>query len=212
MWTGGKNHPLPKLLINRLNMQNMDFYDGRHLRSMPPQFDKSDPEYFARTTRALDRENDTNHNRAVRMLTLITALIIIAFTTGLVVGIKFAGGAERSIVDEKTYNTMNSISSKMSGLVKEISGENRQANTLYPKDEFPFVIQLGKEYSETDTKNVAQFLSSKGHTVIVSKSRDNFRIFTGPYKTENEARKTLTEISLYRQYAISANAQIIKRI
>ena len=114
--------------------------------------------------------------------------------------------------DEKTYNTMNSISSKMSGLVKEISGENRQANTLYPKDEFPFVIQLGKEYSETDTKNVAQFLSSKGHTVIVSKSRDNFRIFTGPYKTENEARKTLTEISLYRQYAISANAQIIKRI
>lgn len=208
----GQMPPSINFVLNRLNMQNMDFYDGRHLRSMPPQFDKSDPEYFSRTTRTLDRENDRNHNKAVRMLTLITALIILSFTTGLVVGIKFAGGAERSIVDEKTYNTMNSISSRMSGLVKDMSGENKQANKLYPKDEFPFVIQLGKEYSETDTKTVAQFLSSKGHTVIVSKSKDNFRIFTGPYKTENEARETLSEISLYRQYAISANAQIIKRI
>ena len=208
----GLQPPLCKFLLNGLNMQNMDFYDGRHLRNLPPQFDKTDPEYFSRTTRALDKENDRNNNRAVRLLTLITALIILSFTTGIVVGIKFAGGAERSIVDDKTYNTMNNLSAKMTDLVKDISGQNKQADKLYPKKEFPFVIQLGREYNESDTKNVARFLSSKGHTVIVSKNRDNFKIFTGPYKTENEARKTLTEISVYKQYAISANAQIIKRI
>lgn len=193
-------------------MQNMDFYDGRHLRNLPPQFDKADPEYFSRATRSIEKEHDSNHNRAIRLLTLITALIIVAFTTGLVIGIKFAGGSDRSIVDEKTFNTMSNISAKMSDIVKDVSGQNKQANKLYPKDEFPFVIQLAKEYSESDTKTVAQFLSSKGHTVIVSQNKDNYRIYTGPYKTETEARRTLLEISLYKQYAISANAQIIKRI
>lgn len=193
-------------------MQNMDFYDGRHLRTLPPQFDKADPEYFSRATRSLEKEYDRNHKRAVRLLTLITALIIIAFTTGLVIGIKFAGGSGKSIVDDKTYNTMNSIGSRVSDLVKDMAGQNKQANKLYPKEDFPFVIQLGREYSENDTKVVAQFLSSKGHTVIVSQNKDNYRIYTGPYKTEAEARKTLSEISLYKQYALSANAQIIKRI
>ena len=160
----------------------------------------------------MDREYERNHNRAVRLLTLIAALIIVSFTTGLAVGIKFAGGSERKIVDEKTSNALNNISTKMSDFVKDLSGTGKQANKIYPKEEYPFVIQLGREYSEADTKNVAQFLSSKGHTVIVSQNKDNFRVFTGPYRTEGEARKILSEISLYKQYAISANAQIIKRI
>lgn len=193
-------------------MQNMDFYDGRNLRNVPPQFDKADPEYFSRATRSIEKEYDRNHKKAVRLLTIITALIILAFTTGLVVGIKFAGGADRKIVDDKTYNTMNNISSKMSDFVKDLAGSNKQANKLYPKEEYPFVIQLGKEYNETDTKTVAQFLSSKGHTVIVSQNKENFKIYTGPYKTETEARRTLSEISLYKQSAFSGNAQIIKRI
>lgn len=190
----------------------MDFYEGRNLRNLPPQFDKADPEFFSKSTRSMDREYERNHNRAVRLLTLIAALIIVSFTTGLAVGIKFAGGSERKIVDEKTSNALNNISTKMSDFVKDLSGTGKQANKIYPKEEYPFVIQLGREYSEADTKNVAQFLSSKGHTVIVSQNKDNFRVFTGPYRTEGEARKILSEISLYKQYAISANAQIIKRI
>lgn len=193
-------------------MQNMDFYDGRNQRNMPPQYDKTDPEYFSRVTRSMDREYDKNHTRATRLLTLITALIILSFTTGLAVGIKFAGGSDKKIVDEKTSNAISNISSKMSGFVKDLTGNSKQTNKLYPKEEYPFVIQLGKEYNEADTKTVAQFLSGKGHTVIVSQNRDNFRVYTGPYKTEGEARKILSEISLYKQYAISANAQIIKRI
>ncbi len=193
-------------------MQNMDFYDGRHLRDLPPQFDKFDSEYFSRTSGSVERENEKSRRKATRIITIIGALIIISFTAGLVIGIKFAGGAERKIVDDHTLSAMTNIGDKMSDMVKDVTGNAKPANQIYPKVEFPFVIQLGKEYSETDLKPVAQFLSSKGHTVIVSKNKMNFKIFTGPYKTEADARKSLSEISLYKQYAISTNAQIIKRI
>ncbi len=190
----------------------MDFYDGRHLRDLPPQFDKFDTEFFARTGGSVERENEQSRKKATRTLTIIAGLIIISFTAGLVLGIKFAGGADRKIVDDHTLSAMNNLSEKMSDVVKDVTGNAKSANQIYPKIDYPFVIQLGKEYSETDLKPVAQFLSSKGHTVIVSKNNQNFKIFTGPYKTESDARKSLSEISLYKQYAIATNAQIIKRI
>lgn len=190
----------------------MDFYDGRHLRDIPSQFDKFDAEYFSRTSGTIERENERSRKKATRIITFIAALIIVSFTTGLIIGIKFAGGADRKIVDDQTLNAMNNIGEKMSEVVKDVTNNAKPANQIYPKVEYPFVIQLGKEYSENELKPVAQFLSSKGHTVIVSKNNQNFKIFTGPYKTETEARKSLSEISLYKQYAISTNAQIIKRI
>jgi len=190
----------------------MDFYDGRHLRDLPPQFDKFDTEFFSRTAGSADRENEKSRKKATKIITIVAALIMISFTAGLVIGIKFAGGAERKIMDDHTLNAMNNIGDKMSAIVKDVTGNSKPANQIYPKVEFPFVIQLGKEYSEADLKPVAQFLSSKGHTVIVSKNNLNFKIFTGPYKTESDARKSLSEISLYKQYAIATNAQIIKRI
>jgi hypothetical protein len=193
-------------------MQNIDFYDGRHLRDLPPQFDKFDTEFFSRTSGSVERENEKARKKATKIITLIAGLVIISFTSGLILGIKFAGGADKKIVDDRTLNAMNNIGERMSEAVKDVTGNAKPANQIYPKMEYPFVIQLGKEYSETDLKPVAQFLSSKGHTVIVSKNDLNFKIFTGPYKTEIDARKSLSEISLYKQYAISTNAQIIKRI
>lgn len=190
----------------------MDFYDGRHLRDLPPQFDKFDTEFFSRTSGSVERENEKARKKATKMITLIVGMVIVSFTTGLILGIKFAGGADRKIVDDRTLNAMNNIGERMSDAVKDVTGNAKPANQIYPKIEYPFVIQLGKEYSETDLKPVAQFLSSKGHTVIVSKNDQNFKIFTGPYKTEIDARKSLSEISLYKQYAIATNAQIIKRI
>jgi len=193
-------------------MQNMDFYEGRHLRDLPPQFDKFDTEYFSNTAGIVERENEKSRKKATKIITFVAALIIISFTTGLVIGIKFAGGADRKIVDDHTLSAMNNIGDKMSSIMKDVTGNSRPVNQIYPKMEYPFVIQLGKEYNEADLKPVAQFLSSKGHTVIVSRNNQNFKIFTGPYKTESDARKSLSEISLYKQYAISTNAQIIKRI
>jgi len=199
-------------------MQNIDLYEGRHLRDYPPQFDKYDKfdkfdmEYFSKNVSVGERESEKSHKRASKIITLIGALIIISFTTGLVVGIKFGSGGERKIVDDQTLSAVNSIGEKVFDTVKDIKSNLKPTTKIYPKNEYPFAIQLSKEYNETDLKPVAQFLSSKGHTVIVLKSNQNFKIFTGPYKTEADAKKSLSEISLYKQHEISANAQIIKRI
>jgi hypothetical protein len=196
-------------------MQNIDLYEGKHLRDYPPQFDRYDKfnmEYFSKNSEIAERENEKSHKRASKIITLIGALIIISFTTGLVVGIKFGSGGERKIVDEHTLNAVNSIGERVFDTVRDIRSNSKPANEVYPKNEYPFAIQFSKEYNETELKSVTQFLSSKGHTVIVVKNNQNFKIFTGPYKTEADAKKSLSEISLYKQYSISTNAQIIKRI
>jgi len=195
-------------------MQNIDLYEGKHLRDFPPQFDRYDKfnmEYFSKNSEIAERENERSHKKAAKIITLIGALIIISFTIGLAVGIKFGSGGERKIVDDHTLNAMNSIGERVFDTVQNIRSNARPVNNVYPPKEYPFVIQLGKEYSETDLKSVTQFLSSKGHTVIIAKNNQNFKIFTGPYKTEADAKKSLSEISLYKQYSISTNAQIIKR-
>jgi hypothetical protein len=196
-------------------MQNIDLYEGRYPRDYPPQFDKYDKfdaEYFSRNAGFTERESEKSHKRASKIITLIGALIIISFTTGLVVGIKFGSGGERKIVDEHTLNAVNSIGERVFDTVRDIRSNSKPTNKVYPPKEYPFAIQLSKEYNETDLKPVAQFLSSKGHMVIVVKNNQNFKIFTGPYKTEADAKKSLSEISLYKQHDISTNAQIIKRI
>jgi len=193
-------------------MQNMDFYEGRHLRDIPSQYDRVDPEFFTRGSMLNGREQDLHRKKATGMFTIITALIIVSFTAGLVFGIKFAGGSDRKIVDDRTMNAVSNISARMSEAIKDAASSGKTASEVYPKAEYPFVIQLSKKYGENEIKDVAQFLSGKGHTVIVSHNNGTYRIFTGPYKTELDAKKSLTEISLYKQYAISTNAQIIKRI
>jgi hypothetical protein len=169
-------------------------------------------EFFSKNSGIKERESEKSHKRATKIITLIGALIIISFTTGLVVGIKFASGGERKIVDEHTLNAMNSIGERVSDTVRDLKSNLKPTNQVYPINEYPFAIQLAKEYNKIDIISVAQFLSSKGHTVIaMPQNNQNYKIFTGPYKTEADAKKSLSEISLYKQYSISANAQIIKR-
>jgi len=194
-------------------MQNMDFYDGKHMRDISPQFDRMDPEYFSRTSPGPEREPQCNEKRAVRILTVIAALVIMAFTTGLVVGIKFAGGADKKLVDDQTFNAVNNFGQKVSNLVKDINITNKPADKLYPKKDYPYVIKLDNKFRQSDFKSVASYLSSKGHTVIVSKSdKNNYRLYTGPYKTEDEAKQNLSKLSAYKEYALHDQARIIKRI
>lgn len=193
-------------------MQNMDFYEGRNIRCMAPQFEKYDTEFFSKNSKVQEIEQERTRKKAVRLLTFITGLIIISFTIGLVMGLKFAGGAEKKIVDENTYNAVSNISTKLTDMVKDASSSiPKPADKVYPKNEFPFVIMVGKDYDETGFKPVARYLSSKGHTVIVSQNEKNYRLYTGPYKTEADARKKLAEISLYKDDPFPANAQIIRR-
>ncbi len=191
-------------------MQNIDLYNGRNSREFNQHFDRSDPEFFSRMSNSYN-DHDYGRKNASGLFTLILALVIIFFTIGLVVGIKFAGGADRKIVDDKTMSAMQNLSSKVSDIIKD-SSSMKPASEIYPKAEYPFVIQLSGEYSEADVRNVAQLLSTKGHTVIISQNNGKYRVFLGPYKNESDAKKTLSEISLYKQQDIATNAQIIRRI
>ncbi len=194
-------------------MQNMDFYNGKYMRDMSPSFEKNDPEYFSRTTKNLERDRRRHEKKAVRMLTLIFSLVIVAFTTGLVVGIKFAGGADKKIVDDQTANAVNDLGEQVSKLVNDIKVTQKPADKLYPSKQYPYVIQLDNSFKQKDFKTIANYLSHQGHTVIVSKlANNNYRLYTGPYKTKDEAKANLNKFSAYKEYALQNQAKIIKRI
>lgn len=100
-------------------MQNMDFYSRNSARSHPYHLDTTDPEYFARMSDMKHRENERIRKKATGLMSFVIALCIISFTAGLVIGIKFAGGPQKEIVDESTRKAMSSTIRKVSGLLNE---------------------------------------------------------------------------------------------
>lgn len=181
-------------------MQNMDFYTGKRMREIPSQFPSENPEYFSRMAKGSMRSEYRSMKRANRIIFLIIALCIVCFTTGLVVGIKFASGSKKEIIHETTKNAVNSIGVKVTDLIKEGSlndiGTASKKN-LFLKEKFPFVIRVGKEYNKSKSQKIADFLSNKGHTVILSKNKDLFRIFVGPYTSQEEAELSWKNIMRY---------------
>ncbi len=195
-------------------MQNIDFYNGRNIRTIPQQFDRHDPEFFSPYAgqNNLSRDEERKRKKASRMLFLITALCIISFTTGMVLGIKFAGGAEREIVDRDTADAVSGIGKKLTHMLGDdavTTGDSEQ--NMYPKKAFPYVIAVGSVYNRETTREIASFLSAKGHTVIISKSGDGFKIYTGPYTAKDEAVKNEEKITGYRESPIPGKLKILKR-
>ncbi len=194
-------------------MQNIDFYSGPGARDLPPQFESKDPEYFSRMSGVHTKDQEKAKKRASRVIFLISALCIVCFTTGLAIGIKFAGGSKTPIVDDATYNAMNNISKKVSDLVKPSRVEAATRTSSFPAAEYPYAIKIGASYSENEARKIASYLSKKGHTVILSKAatKGNLKIYTGPYKTINYARSGLKKLDSYNKFSLSANARIVKR-
>lgn len=208
--------------IGNENMQNMDFYTRKPGRSYPPQFDAQDPEYFSRLTNVYHQETERGRNRANRIMSLIIALCIISFTVGIVIGIKFASGSKNPLVDENTKQAMNGLGKKVSSILKDDAvaqvkenkdekQEKENGKKLFPKNEYPFVIRIGSEFSKDKSYDIAGFLSARGHTVILSKNSRQYRIFVGPFKTQQEAEISLKKITAYSNKAWSGNACILKR-
>ena len=208
-------------------MQNIDFYEGKNLRNNPAQFERIDPEFYPRmaeyNSRANDfapRENEKHRKKANRMMFVIIALCIISFTAGLVIGIKFAGGSDRKIVDDKTIQAVSGLSNKVTGLINKDSNGTKTADesikqkeNVFPKEDYPFIIKVGSEYDKAESQKIAGFLSSKGHTVILSKTaKDSFKIYIGPFKNQLDAKSSLNKFSGYNEYSIASNSRIVKRI
>lgn len=200
-------------------MQNMDFYSRNNARSHPYHLDTTDPEYFARMSDMKHRENERIRKKATGLMSFIIALCIISFTAGLVIGIKFAKGPQNEIVDETTKKAMSNTIRKVARLMNENAAaevrdserSGKPASEVFPRDEYPFVIPIGKELTKEKSQEVAAFLSSNGHTVILSKSGNGYRLFSGPFKTREDAEKSLKKITGYSNKAWFQNAQIVKR-
>lgn len=193
-------------------MQNIDFYDGKTQKNIPPQFERQDPEYFSRALNFNQNDDEKNKKKASRTIFFIIALCIISFTTGIVIGIKFAGGAEHEIIDEQTYNAVSGIGKKVTNIMNDQSNI-KSKNTLFPIKEYPFVIKIGNQYDKLRSQEIANILSKEGYTVILSKQNDKYKIYTGPYKSYKTAKDTLQElINLNNSDIINNQIKVVKRI
>ncbi len=198
-------------------MQNMDFYSGRTARVNPSQLNVQDPEYFTRLDNIQQKEMDRTRKKASRMMSLIIGLCIISFTSGLILGIKFASGSKKEIMDANTKKAVTDIGSKVSNLLKD-SSINKDASAaemkknLFPRAEYPYVISLSSKFSEDTSQEIARHLSQKGHTVILSKQENNrYNIFIGPYKNQADAQASLKKITGYNKKVWYSGSTIIKR-
>jgi len=192
-------------------MQNIDFYEGSSLRRVPAQLNVPDPEYFSKMSAHYNVQEEKNRKRASRMIFLIVALCIISFTTGLVLGIKFAAGSEREIIDDSTLNAVTGIKDRLNDLFKDSSYKISLKKERFPKNEYPFVIKIGMQFNFEESKKIATTLSGKGHTVILTKSNDGYKVYTGPYRSKTEAEESMQKIVEMQSYLLTKNFIILKR-
>ncbi len=190
-------------------MQDIDFYSGKNLHKYPPRFESADPEFFTRSMKNISSDHDKNRKKASRLLFLISALCIISFTTGLIIGIKVTGEPDRELIDRHTYSAMTDISKKVTDLIQKENASSRV--NIYPKNEFPFVIRVGEDFPETKTQEIAQYLSRKGHRIILSKNNQNFRVYVGPYKSKVDAENALQKIHAYNSDLVN-KIKVIQRL
>ena len=157
------------------------------------------------------REMERVRRKASRIFFLITALCIMSFTAGIVIGIKFAGGTHRELVDKKTFNAVADISRGFPLVTRDRQAEPLPQEKLFPKSAYPYVIAVTAEHDHDTTQKLANYLSRRGHTVILSKNNSRYRIFIGPYRNSEEASGALKKIAAYQKYSLAENTRIIKR-
>ena len=195
-------------------MQDMDLYTGKQNSYFVPQFDTADPDYFARTGEMREHDAAKSHTRATRLIAFVAALCIISFTTGLVTGIKFAGGKDKELIDPHTKQAVSSLGQRVTGAQPAAAAEPDQTASSaksYPKADFPWVIRIGNEFSKDKVTELANALSAKGHTMVISKYEQNFRLYAGPFRTKESAELSLQKIKGYNDSRWQNNAVILKR-
>lgn len=199
-------------------MQNIDFYERKNIRggtSFPYAIPAGpEPDYYAMGPAPASTDKDKHHKRSMRLMFIMAALCIFSFTAGIVMGIKFASGNQREIVDRQTYNAMSDMGKRVTGMVAKKSPAADTAPrtaALYPKAEYPYAVRIDRTFDRSKAEEVATFLSQKGHTVVLTHQDEKYRVYVGPYKTEAEATASLKKIGEYSNYSLANNARIIKR-
>ena len=206
-----RSHRIESQYIKAFVMQNIDFYERRNTRPATPHLDDFSSEYFPRPAQKATREADRIRKKASRTFFLISSLCIISFTIGIIIGIKFAGGASREIMDKNTFTAMTDIGKKISTIVSESTAEKARKENPFPKKSYPYVVKLSSDYDEPTSRKIADFLSHKGHTVILTRYDQKYRIYIGPYTSADDAGTAVKKISSYQKYSLAEKMQIIKR-
>ena len=194
-------------------MQDFDLYVRKNTPFIYPQgiSDSPEPEYFSRLADSVKHDEKHSRRKANSTLALVGIVGIAAFTAGLVVGIKFAGGPDRAIVDPHTRRAVTELGSTMSSMIRK-DPSSREAASAFPREEYPFVVGVGGSLTETDSKALAEDLSRKGHTVIVSRQNEGFRLFVGPFKSTQLAENSLQKIRAYPEHSLYREAVVLKRM
>lgn len=81
----------------------------------------------------------------------------------------------------------------------------------FPKEEYPWVIKVGDLFSAEQAKSVADYLSSRGHTVILTRAETLYRVYLGPYKTKGSAESNLGRINNYTDNTYFNTISVVKR-
>jgi SPOR domain len=187
-------------------MQDLDLYTGKPgplYGNSAPRFETPDPEYFMRMSEHIQHDERKGRKHATRVISFVVGLCIVAFTAGLVTGIKFAGGKDKQLIDPHTKQMISEIGKspvKSSDQSQSAEQPTQTVNTVasaYPKAEFPFVIRLGSEFSKEKADEAASLLSAKGHTVILSKNGQQYRLYSGPFRTKESSEISLQKIRSY---------------
>ncbi|MCX7678770.1 MAG: SPOR domain-containing protein [Spirochaetes bacterium] len=193
-------------------MQNIDFYSGKETRVVNNVAMLRDADNIARLDALYKKEAYKNKKRVSRLLSLIIALCIISFTTGLVMGIKFASGSNASLIDNTTAHLISGMRSKVAGAINSnVRTEKGAPKAVFPKEEYPYVIRLSKNFNSQESKEISQFLSKNGHTVIVSQKEKNYRLYVGPYKEQRDAESAIKLLQNYKKKNWFEKAEVIKR-
>ncbi len=193
-------------------MQNLDFYSGKNVREFAPHFNSEDPEYFAKISNIHSKDEHRRYKKASRILSLLFALCILSFTAGLIIGLKFASGSNKELVDPHTKEAVSDIGQKVTSLINNKKDDAadviKDKNLLFSKDDFPYVIRFGDKYNKSQSQEIAGIISHHGHTVILANDSGKYKIFIGPYRSHEEA---LNSLGLIKSYSLKGKVTILKR-
>ncbi len=188
-------------------MQNIDLYTGPSEKPELPGKKFEPVFYSAAVAESSPREKDRSVQKANRTLFAIIVTGVICFTAGFIAGAKHSGN-QTQMIDDTTYEALGNLKDKVSGFVAEKTEGGKQT---FPVADFPYLVRIGQELTIDKAKGTAEFLSSRGHRVILTGSDSSCKIYTGPYKTLDEAQSALKKIDSCIEFQLAGNTGIIRR-
>ena len=122
-----------------------------------------------------------------------------------------------SVQADINSNTSNSEQNMSAATHNPVAANTVQpksdVNNTFPKENFPFVLQIDGKFTKRQSADISAYLAKKGNRVLISEHNDLFNIYVGPYETQEIAKNNLKKLTGYsdNQWYQNDNVLIIKR-